>query len=66
MSEQASRSESNEGSATERINGVVGDTERTAEELAERFGRWIARAAVRAREDAEDIWAEAQALRRKL
>jgi hypothetical protein len=66
MSEPAARSESNEGSATERIDGVVGDTERTAEELAERLGRWIARTAARAREDAEDIWADAQALRRKL
>jgi hypothetical protein len=44
---------------------AAGDAERVAEEWAERIGRWVLRAAVRAREEAEDIWAEAQALRRE-
>jgi hypothetical protein len=43
-----------------------GDTEQRAEEWAEMVGRWVARSAARAREEAEDIWADAQALRRKL
>jgi hypothetical protein len=59
-------SASDDGSRTERSDRVAADTERIAEEWAERIGRWIARTVARAREDAEDIWAEAQALRRKL
>ena len=39
--------------------------ERVAEEWAERAGRWALGVAARAREEAEDIWAEAQVLRRK-
>jgi hypothetical protein len=42
------------------------DPERRAEEWAEKVGRWVARSAARAREEAEDIWADAQVLRRKL
>jgi hypothetical protein len=33
-------------------------------EWGERVGRWASRAAARAREEAEDIWAEAQTIRR--
>jgi cell division septum initiation protein DivIVA len=42
------------------------DAERVAEEWAEKTVRWLARTAERAREQAEDIWAEAQAKRREL
>jgi hypothetical protein len=42
------------------------DPERVAEEWAERIGRWVLRTTARAREEAEDIWAEAQAVRREL
>jgi hypothetical protein len=42
------------------------DVERAAEEWAEKAVRWLARTAERAREQAEDIWAEAQAKRREL
>ena len=40
--------------------------ELVAEQLAERIGRWMLRTTARAKEEAEDIWAEAQALRREL
>jgi hypothetical protein len=41
------------------------DTERTAEELAGRVAVWVARTVSRAREEGEDVWAEAQELRRR-
>jgi F0F1-type ATP synthase membrane subunit b/b' len=49
---------------TERAEQVVSDLERTVEQAAAKAGDWIARAADRLREEAEDIWAEAQAIRR--
>jgi hypothetical protein len=58
--------EDHEQPRTERTDSLVGDAERLAAEWAEKIGRWIARAGARAREDAEDIWADAEALRRKL
>jgi hypothetical protein len=42
------------------------DAERVAEEWAEKAVRWLARTAEQAREQAEDIWADAQAKRREL
>jgi methyl-accepting chemotaxis protein len=50
---------------TERAEQVVSDLERTAEQVAAKAGDWIARAAERLREEAEDIWAEAQGIRRR-
>jgi F0F1-type ATP synthase membrane subunit b/b' len=50
---------------TERAEHVVSDLERAAENAAARAGDWIARATDRLREEAEDIWAEAQAIRRR-
>jgi hypothetical protein len=44
----------------------VRDAEQLAEEWAERAGRWLLRTAARMREEAEDIWHEAQAVRRDL
>ncbi|MGZ6708971.1 MAG: hypothetical protein ACXVFN_18760 [Solirubrobacteraceae bacterium] len=41
------------------------DVERTAEEWAARAAGWLARTATRAKEEAEDMWAEAQELRRR-
>jgi hypothetical protein len=43
---------------------LAGDAERIAEEWAGKIGRWVVGTAARAREEAEDIWADAQALRR--
>jgi hypothetical protein len=42
---------------------VVDDVERVAEDLAARASRWAVRFAARAREEMEDIWAEAQSIR---
>ena len=50
---------------TERAEKVVSDLERAAEQAAAKAGDWIARASERLREQAEDIWAEAQAIRRR-
>jgi hypothetical protein len=66
MTERSPNGASDEHSDTERSDHAGGDTERVAAEWAERLGRWVARTVARAKEDAEDIWAEAQALRRKL
>jgi hypothetical protein len=51
-------------SQTERAEQVVSDLERAAEQAAAKAGDWIVRVADRLREEAEDIWAEAQAIRR--
>jgi hypothetical protein len=40
-------------------------TARAAEELAGQVAVWVARAVSRAREETEDVWAEAQELRRR-
>lgn len=47
--------------------GARSDTERAEqvmENVGERIGDWVSRAVARAREEAEDIWAEAQTVRR--
>lgn len=45
---------------------VAGDgAARAADELAGRVSGWVARAVSRAREEGEDVWAEAQELRRR-
>jgi hypothetical protein len=53
-------------SQAESARRPVAGAEQAAEEWGEKIGRWVLRAAARAREEAEDIWAEAQAVRRKL
>jgi hypothetical protein len=52
------------GGGTDRAERVVSDAEKAAEQAAARAADWIARAASRLREEVEDIWAEAQAVRR--
>jgi hypothetical protein len=42
-----------------------GEAARAAEELAGRVAGWVAVAVAHAREEAEDVWAEAQQLRRR-
>lgn len=63
MTEAGSRPASSRGSETVSAGGARSDAESTAEEWAERIARWVLRAAARAREEAEDIWAEAQVRR---
>jgi hypothetical protein len=38
--------------------------EELVDEWSRRLGGWLARTAARTREEAEDVWAEAQSLRR--
>ena len=58
MTEQRRKSSSN-GDRSE-----VERAEELLEEWGERAGRWLSKAWARTREEAEDIWAEAQDLRR--
>jgi hypothetical protein len=51
------------GGQTDRAERVVSDAERAAEQAAAKVADWIARAGARLREEAEDIWADAQAIR---
>lgn len=41
------------------------DAARAAEAVASQVAVWVARAVARAREETEDVWAEAQELRRR-
>jgi hypothetical protein len=56
-----------ERTGTRRDAGGLSDVDR-AEELVEawgeRIGGWVAETTARVREEAEDMWAEAQSLRR--
>ena len=52
-------------SEADRAERMVADTEQRMEDWGERAGRWASRAAARAREEFEDIWAEAQTIRRR-
>jgi hypothetical protein len=65
-----SRAKVDEGTASpppppELPHAEADDTARAAEELAGRVAVWVARAVTRAREEGEDVWAEAQELRRR-
>jgi hypothetical protein len=51
------------GGQADRAERVVSDAERAAEQAAAKAADWIARAGARLREEAEDIWADAQAIR---
>lgn len=61
---QANGTAGDAGGQTDRAERVVSDTEKAAEQAAAKAVDWLARAADRLREEAEDIWAEAQAVRR--
>lgn len=64
--EQTGDDNSDRQNRTEGTNPTDGDTERIAGEWAERISRWVLRTGARAKEEAEDIWAEAQEIRRNL
>jgi hypothetical protein len=53
-----------QASEADRAQRLIADTEDRMEDWGERAGRWASRAAARAREELEDIWAEAQTIRR--
>lgn len=53
-----------EGAAAQGERSETERAEQVMENLGERLGDWASRALARAREEAEDIWAEAQTVRR--
>jgi hypothetical protein len=52
------------GASKQGERGQTDRAEQALEEFGRRIGRFLASAGARAREEAEDIWAEAQSLRR--
>jgi hypothetical protein len=52
-------------SETDRTEEAVDGVSRRVERWTNAAARWVARAAARAREEAEDIWAEAQSVRHR-
>ena len=64
------RDQRNGARSERRESGQTGrgasSAESKAEEWGERASRWVLRLAARAKEEAEDIWAEAQTLRRQM
>lgn len=66
MTHQTNAGPSEEQPQTDGAERPETQAELVAEQWAERIGRWMLRTTARAKEEAEDIWAEAQALRREL
>jgi hypothetical protein len=52
-------------SETERAEEVMGDFSQRVDDWSDKVADWVAQAAARTREEVEDIWAEAQSLRRR-
>ena len=51
-------------SAEQAADNVVNTAEQTVEEVSAKVARWVSTFVARAREEAEDIWAEARAKQR--
>jgi hypothetical protein len=66
MSEDGRRSGDDGDADAAGAGGRFEDAERVAEEWGEKAAQWLARTVERAREEAEDIWADAQEKRRQL
>jgi hypothetical protein len=58
--------EQTDGSQTARAEELVDGVTERAEDWSDKVAGWVARATARAREEAEDIWAEAQSVRRRM
>jgi hypothetical protein len=50
---------------TERAEEVMDDVSQRLDDWSDKVADWVARATARTREQVEDIWAEAQSLRRR-
>ena len=61
---QSSRQRQNAADAQDSVRGEAQRAEQLLEEWGGRVGSFLASAAARVREEAEDIWAEAQSVRR--
>jgi hypothetical protein len=53
-----------DGSQTARAEELVDEVSHRVEDWSDKVAHWVAHAADRAREEVEDIWAEAQSIRR--
>ena len=58
--------ETTDGSQTARAEQLVDGVTERADDWSDKVADWVARATARAREEAEDIWAEAQDVRRRI
>ncbi len=65
MNGGSDNSRSNGAPPEESISSEKSSAEQIAEEWAGRITGWLIRGAARAKEEAEDIWADAQAVRRR-
>ena len=61
---QTGARQSTDHSQTERADQLVGDVTQQVDDWSDKVADWVARAAARTREEIEDIWAEAQHIRR--
>jgi hypothetical protein len=55
-----------EGTQTARAEEFVDDVTHRVDDWSDKVAAWVARAAERTREEVEDIWAEAQSIRRRM
>jgi hypothetical protein len=61
---QTSTREGSDHSQTDRAEKVVDDVTHQVDDWSDKVADWVARAAARTREEVEDMWAEAQHIRR--
>jgi hypothetical protein len=60
------RTESTDGSQTARAEELVDGVTERVDDWSDKVADWVARATARTREEVEDIWAEAQDVRRRM
>jgi hypothetical protein len=63
MAQTGTRQSANR-SQTDRADQLVGEVTHQVDDWSDKVADWVARAAARTREEVEDIWAEAQHIRR--
>ena len=61
---QTGTQQSSNRSQTDRAEHLVEDVTDQVDDWTDKVADWVSRAAARTREEAEDIWAEAQHIRR--
>jgi F0F1-type ATP synthase membrane subunit b/b' len=60
------RTETTDGSQTARAEELVDDVTERVDDWSDKVADWVAHATARTREEVEDIWAEAQSVRRRM
>jgi hypothetical protein len=58
--------ETSDGSQTARAEELVDGVTERVDDWSDKVADWVARATARAREEVEDIWADAQNVRRRM